>query len=73
MASNDENAMFMQSKEDLSLPQSWRLTYVPFKTKGELSQQKDVKNEGTSGDVYENKGKHDTMPDNKSRFWPENA
>jgi hypothetical protein len=56
MASTDENAMFMQSKEDLSLPQSWRLTYVPFKTKGELSQQRNVKNEGTSGDMYENKG-----------------
>jgi hypothetical protein len=25
--------------------------------RGELSQQKDVKNEGTSGDMYENKGR----------------
>ena len=30
--------------------------------------QRDVKNEGTSGDVYENKGAHDTMPDNSSAF-----
>ena len=30
--------------------------------------QRDVKNEGTSGDMYENKGAHDTMPDNSSAF-----
>jgi hypothetical protein len=30
--------------------------------------QRDVKNEGTSGDMYENKGVHDTMPDNSSAF-----
>jgi hypothetical protein len=30
---------------------------------------RDVKNEGTSGDVYENKGASDTMPDNASGFW----
>ena len=56
MASNDENAMFMQTMVDPSLRPSWRLTHVPFKTRGELSQQRDVKNEGTSGDIYENKG-----------------
>jgi hypothetical protein len=27
--------------------------------------QRDVKNEGTSGDVYENKGSHDTMSYNQ--------
>jgi hypothetical protein len=48
--------MFMQTMEDFSLRPSWRLTHVPFKMRGELSQQKDVKNEGTSGDIYENKG-----------------
>ena len=56
MASNGENAMFMQTMEDLSLRPSWRVTHVPFKMSGELFQQKDVKNEGTSGDMYENKG-----------------
>ena len=56
IASNDENAMFMQTMVDSSLRPSWRLTHVPFKTRGELSQQRDVKNEGTSGDIYENKG-----------------
>jgi hypothetical protein len=56
MALTDENAMFMQIMEDSRLRQLWRLTYVPFKTKGELSQQKDVKNEGRSDYMYENKG-----------------
>ena len=55
MVSNDEDAMFMQT-EGLSLRQLWGLTHVPFTMMGELSQQKDVKNEGTSGDMYENKG-----------------
>jgi len=31
--------------------------------------QRDVKNEGTSGDVYENKGEHDKMAYNPSAFW----
>jgi hypothetical protein len=35
--------------------------------------QRDVKNEGTSGDVYENKGAHDKMADNSSGFLAENA
>jgi hypothetical protein len=29
---------------------------------------RDVKNEGTSGDVYENKGASDTMTDNAAGF-----
>ena len=56
----------MQRMEDSSLRQLWRLTHVLIKVrKGALSQ-KDVKNEGTSGDVYEKKGEIDTMADNKS-------
>jgi len=55
MASNDEDAMFMQTMVDSSLRPLWRLTYVPFKMRGDLSQQKNVKNEGTYGDVHENK------------------
>jgi hypothetical protein len=35
--------------------------------------QRDVKNEGTSGDVYENKGEHDKMADNLSGFLAKNA
>jgi hypothetical protein len=34
MASNDETAMFMQTMVDSSLRPSWRLTHVPFKTRG---------------------------------------
>jgi hypothetical protein len=46
---------------------------VLFKVrKGALSQ-RDVKNEGTSGDVYENKGEHDKMADNPSGFLAKNA
>jgi len=56
MASNDENAMFTRRMEDFSLRPPRRLTYVPFKVRRELSQQKDVKNEGRSDYVYENKG-----------------
>jgi hypothetical protein len=55
MVSNDEDAMFMQT-EGLSLRQLWGLTHVPFTMMGELSQQKDVKNEGRSDYMYENKG-----------------
>jgi hypothetical protein len=33
---------------------------------GRALTQKDVKNEGRSGDMYENKGDRDTMPDSKS-------
>jgi len=48
--------MFMQTMVDSSLRPLWRLTHVPFKMRGDLSQQKDVKNEGRSGDMHENKG-----------------
>jgi hypothetical protein len=33
---------------------------------GKLFIQRDVKNEGRSGKVYENKGPHDKVPENKS-------
>jgi hypothetical protein len=35
--------------------------------------QRDVKNEGTSGDVYEKKGMNDTMPDDQRDFLAENT
>jgi hypothetical protein len=56
MASNGENAMFMQTMEDSSLRQSWRLTNVLIRVRIGALTQRDVKNEGTSGDMYENKG-----------------
>ena len=66
MAPNDGNAMLMQRMEDSSLRQLWRLTHVLIKVRKGAQSQKDVKNEGTSGDVYEKKGEIDTMADNKS-------
>ena len=42
----------MQRMEDSSLGQLWRLTNVLFKVRNGALTQKDVKNEGTSGDVY---------------------
>ena len=38
------------------------------KSLGEAADHKDVKNEGRSGNVYENKGSNDTMTDNYSGF-----
>jgi hypothetical protein len=71
MAPNDESAMLMQRMQDSNLCPLWRLTLINVRKVAQTH--RDVKNEGTSGDVYENKGAHDTMPDNKSRFWPKNA
>jgi hypothetical protein len=63
MAPQDENALLMQRMEDSSLRQLWRLTNVLFRVRNGALSPRDVKNEGTSGDVYENKGASDTMPD----------
>jgi hypothetical protein len=60
----------MQRMEDSSLGQLWRLTNVLFKVRNGALTQKDVKNEGTSGDVYENKWVHDTMPIIDRASWP---
>jgi hypothetical protein len=73
MASNYENTTFLLIMEDSRLRPLWRLTNTLVKLRNRALTHRDVKNEGTSGDVYENKGASDTMPDNKSRFWPENA
>jgi hypothetical protein len=66
MAPNDENATFLQRIEDSRLRPRWRLTNVLIKVRNGALTPRDVKNEGTSGDVYENKGAYDTMPDNTS-------
>ena len=66
MAPNDGNAMLMQRMEDSSLRQLWRLPNTLIKVRNRALTHKDVKNEGTSGDVYEKKGEIDTMADNKS-------
>jgi hypothetical protein len=69
----DQNALLMQTMEDFSLRQSWRLTNVLFKVRNGGLSQRDVKNEGTSGDVYENKGTRDIMSGNRDGFLAENA
>jgi hypothetical protein len=66
MAPNDENATFLQRMKDSRPGQLWRLTCAPIKVRNGALTPRDVKNEGTSGDVYENKGTYDTMPDNTS-------
>jgi len=63
MASNDENAMFMQRMEDSRLRQLWWLTNVLLKVRNGALTQRDVKNEDRPGDVYENKGEDDIMSD----------
>jgi hypothetical protein len=49
----------MQGMKDSNLCPLWRLTLINVR-KVALTH-RDVKNEGTSGDVYENKETHDTM------------
>jgi hypothetical protein len=55
------------------LPQFRRLTHMLIKVRNGALAHRDVKNEGTSGDVYENKGEWDKMADNPSGFLAENA
>jgi hypothetical protein len=55
--------------EDSNLRQLWRITCTLIKVrKGDLTQ-KDVKNEGRSDYVYENKGKHEKMTDDLPGFF----
>ena len=56
MAPKDENALLMQRMEDSTLRQSWWLTNVLIRVRNGALTQKDVKNEGRSGYVPENKG-----------------
>jgi hypothetical protein len=67
MAPNNENATFPQKMKDSRLCQPSRLMLIKVRN-GALTR-RDVKNEGTSGDVYENKGASDIMADNISGFW----
>jgi hypothetical protein len=59
--------------EDSSLRQLWRLTNVLFKVRNGALTQRDVINEGTSGDVYENKGEDDIMSGSRQDLLAENA
>jgi hypothetical protein len=46
---------------------------VLFKVRNGALTHRDVKNEGTSGDMYENKGASDIMSGNRDGFFEENA
>jgi hypothetical protein len=63
-ASREAAAMFLQRIGNSSLRPLWRLTNALIKVKNGALTQRDVKNEGTSGDVYENKGASDRITDN---------
>ena len=73
MAPQDENALLMQRMEDSNLRQLWRLTNTLIKVRNGALTHKDVKNEDRPDYVHENKGAHDTMPENQSDFLAENA
>ncbi len=66
MAPVDSNAMLLQRMEDAHLRRLWRLTNTLMKVRQGGLTPKDVKNEDRSGNVYENKGSDDKMPDEKS-------
>ncbi|MGA3166167.1 MAG: hypothetical protein ABSF14_08600 [Terriglobia bacterium] len=70
MAPNDENAMFLQMMEDSRLRQWWRLTNKLSKVRNGALTHRDVKNEGTSGDVYENKGYVTICHAIVQTYWP---
>ena len=73
MAPAEVNSMFLQRMEDSNLRRLWRLTNTLMKVRQGGLRQKDVKNAGRSGDMYENKGSGDTMTETKIDFVSENA
>jgi len=73
MASNGENAIFLQIIEDSGLGQLWRITNLLFRVRNGALAHKDVKNEDRPGDVYEKKGGSDKMADHLSGLLAENS
>jgi hypothetical protein len=69
----EANSLFVQKMEDSNLRRLWRLTNTLMKVRQEGQTPNDVKNEGRSGDVHENKGSSDTMTETKIDFVSENA
>ena len=55
------------------ISQLWVLTHGLIKVRDGVLTQRDVKNEGTSGDMYENKGEHDKTSGEKHGFLHLNA
>ena len=72
-APRDEHALLMQRMEDSSLRQLWRLTNMLLRVRNGAVTLRDVKNETTSGDVYENKGDGDKMSGEIHAVLQENA
>ena len=70
MTPNDENATFPQRMKDSHLRPLWRLTHTLIKVRNGALTHKDVKNEGTSGDVYENKGDVTICHAIVQTYWP---
>jgi len=66
MAPQDPNSLLLQRMEDAHLRRLWRLTNTLIKVRQGGLTPRDVKNEDRSGNVYENKGSDDKMPDEKS-------
>ena len=70
MAPDGQQSELAQKMEDLSLRRLWRLTNALAKvTQGALD--RDVKNEGRSGYVYENKSDTDTKSDENWNIYVE--
>jgi hypothetical protein len=63
MAPVQSNDLLLQRMEDSHLRRLWRLTNTLMKVRQGGLTPKDVKNEDRSGNVYENKGSDDKMPD----------
>ncbi|MGA3327797.1 MAG: hypothetical protein ABSF45_25335, partial [Terriglobia bacterium] len=60
-------------QEDSSLRQLWRLTNMLFRVRNGGLALRDVRNEGTTGDVHESKGDDDEMSSEKQGLLQENA
>jgi len=56
IAPHDDKSALMQRMEDSSLRQLWQLTHMLFKVRKGALAEIEGENEGTSGDMYENKG-----------------
>ena len=73
MAPRDEKSLLMQRQEDSSLRQLWRLTNMLFRVRNGGLALRDVRNEGTTGDVHESKGDGDKLSTEKDSILQENA
>jgi hypothetical protein len=73
VAPRDEKSLLMQRTEDSGLCQLWRLTNMLFRVQTGALGLRNVKNGGTSGDVYENTGGDDKLSTDETAFLQENA